>query len=181
MADAVDIDENTSSGQIALIAALGARTRAIGKGSKLLWHIPDDLKCFKELTIGHSVIMGRKTWESLPEKFRPLPGRTNIVVTRQAGYTAAGALVVDSFETARVAAARAPGANEIFVIGGGKLYAAALPDADRLYLTLIDDEKDGDVYFPPYEAEFTRELSREERISPEGIKYAWVKLARPSS
>ncbi len=179
MANAVDIDENKSSGRVALIAAVGVHTRAIGKGGELLWHISEDMQRFKKLTVGHPVIMGRKTWESLPEKFRPLPGRTNIVVTRQADYNANGATVVDSFESARAAAARAPGAGEIFVIGGGELYAAALPYADRLYLTLIDEEKEGDVYFPPYESEFTKELVREERVSPEGITYAGVELARP--
>src|SRR3989344_734446 len=118
---------------IAIIAALGEQTRALGKNNELLWHIPDDLKRFKELTLGHPVIMGRKTWESLPPKFRPLPGRTNIVVTRQAGYVAEGAVVADSLETARVGATRAPGADEMFVIGGGELYREALPFADRLY------------------------------------------------
>src|SRR3989338_8490136 len=121
---------------IAIIAALGAQTRAIGKDNGLLWHIPDDLKRFKELTLGHSVIMGRKTWESLPEKFRPLPGRTNVVVTRQAGYVAEGAVcgaggawAAAWLGAARAAAARAPGADEMFVIGGGELYREALPFA----------------------------------------------------
>ncbi len=135
-------------GRIAIIAAVG-RNRELGLGGKLLWHIPDDMRRFKELTTGHPVIMGRKTWESLPQKFRPLPGRTNIVVTRQTGYEAAGATVVDSLE-----AARAKGAGEVFVIGGGELYAAALPFANRLYLTLVDADTDADTFFPPYESEF---------------------------
>ncbi len=139
---------------IAIIAALSATTRAIGKDNTLLWRIPDDLKRFKQLTLGHPVIMGRKTWESLSERFRPLSGRTNIVVTRQAGHEAAGATVADSLENARAAAARAPGADEIFVIGGGELYAAALPFADRLYLTLVDDNATADTFFPPYEQDF---------------------------
>ena len=98
--------------------------------------------------------MGRKTWESLPEKFRPLPGRTNIVVTNQAGYAASGAVLAHSLEDARAAAARAQGADEIFIIGGGKLYAAALPYASRLCLTLVEDDAEGDVFFPPYETDF---------------------------
>lgn len=145
----------------AIIAALGEKTRAIGKGGKLLWHIPEDMRRFKELTMGHPVIMGRKTWESIPEKFRPLPGRANIVVTRQAGYEATGAMVVYSLENARAAAARARGADEIFIVGGGELYREALPIADRLYLTLVGDDAEGDTLFPEYESEFI--LKNEER------------------
>jgi len=140
--------------RIAIIAAIGVKTRALGKDGALLWHLPDDMKRFKELTIGHPVIMGRKTWESLPEKYRPLSGRTNIVATRQVDYKAEGAMVTDSFDNARAVAARAPGASEIFVIGGGELYAAALPYANRLYLTLVDDAPEADVFFPEYEKEF---------------------------
>ena len=162
---------------IAIIAALGARTRAIGKNNELLWHIPDDLKRFKQLTFGHPVVMGRKTWESLPSKFRPLPERTNIVVTRQAGYAAEGAVVADSLESARAEAARAPGANESFVIGGGELYREALPFADHLYLTLIDDDKEGDTFFPPYETEFTKMVSEEPHEWGD-LKYRWVTLER---
>lgn len=136
-----------------IIAAIG-KNRELGLRGKLLWHIPDDLQRFKRLTMGHPVIMGRKTWESLPEKFRPLPGRTNIVVTRQAGYEVAGALVADSLDAARAAAARAEGADETFIIGGGKLYAAALPRANRLYLTSVDATAEADTFFPSYESEF---------------------------
>ncbi len=162
---------------IAIIVALGTTTHAIGKNNGLLWHIPDDLKRFKALTLGHPVIMGRKTWESLPPKFRPLPERTNIVVTRQAGYAADGAVVADSLERARTASARATGADEIFVIGGGELYKEALPFAKRLYLTLVEDNKDGDVFFPPYETEFTKIVSEESREWG-GLKYRWVTLER---
>src|SRR3989344_4826566 len=160
---------------IAIIAALGARTRAIGKNNELLWHIPDDLKRFKQLTFGHPVVMGRKTWESLPERFRPLPERTNIVVTRQTGYEAMGATVADSFEDARTAAARAAGADEIFVIGGGELYREALPFANRLYLTLVDADADADTFFPPYEDIFTKVISDESR-EWNGLTYRWVNL-----
>lgn len=136
-----------------IIAAIG-RNRELGLRGKLLWHIHEDMRRFKALTMGHPVIMGRKTWESLPEKFRPLPGRTNIVVTRQAGYEAAGATVVDSLPTARAAAARAVGADEIFVIGGGELYREAMPLADRLYLTLVDNTAEADTFFPVYAQKF---------------------------
>src|SRR3989344_8265108 len=111
-----DIDTRYEPGLISLIAAIG-KNRELGKGGRLLWHIPEDMRRFKALTLGHPVIMGRKTWESLPQMFRPLPGRTNIVVTRQTGYEASGAIVADSLEAARAAAARAPGADEVFVIG----------------------------------------------------------------
>ena len=104
-----------------IIAAIG-KNRELGLHGKLLWHIPEDMRRFKEVTTGHPVIMGRKTWESLPQMYRPLPGRTNIVVTRQVGYKATGAIVADSLKAARIAAARAGGADEIFVIGGGELY-----------------------------------------------------------
>ncbi|MDO8593858.1 MAG: dihydrofolate reductase [bacterium] len=138
---------------ITIIAAIG-KNRELGKSGQLLWHLPDDMKRFKELTMGHPVIMGRKTWESLPEKYRPLPNRTNIVVTRQADYKAKSATIADSLESARAAAARAEGANEIFIIGGGELYREALPIADRLYLTLVDDTPLADTFFPEYEKEF---------------------------
>lgn len=171
-----DIDTQKKKGVISLIAALG-ENRAIGKGGALLWHIPDDMRRFKEITAGHPVIMGRKTWESLPEKFRPLPGRTNIVVTRQARYPASGAIVAASVEAARAQASRSPGGDEIFIIGGGELYAAALPSAHRLYLTLIDDAKEGDIFFPSYETEFTKILSDESREWNE-LRYRWLTLAR---
>lgn len=170
--------------RIAIIVALGRETRAIGKKDGLLWHIPEDLKRFKTLTIGHPVIMGRKTWESLPEKVRPLPDRTNIVVTRQADYAAVGAIVVGSLEDALAAAAaaalpdgRIDGADEIFVIGGGEIYKDTLPLADRLYLTLVDDNADGDTYFPAYEDQFTKTISEEAR-EHDGLAYRWLTLER---
>lgn len=163
-----------STPRISLIAAIGANNRALGKDNQLLWHIPDDLKRFKEITNGHPVIMGRKTWESLPEKFRPLPGRLNIVVTRQEEYEASGAEVCNSLEDAiRIASENET--NEIFVIGGGELYKEALPFAHKLYLTLIDDEKDGDVFFPEYEHTFTKKTFEEEHDF-NGLAYTWVDL-----
>ena len=176
-----------SKPRISLIAAIGMHDRALGKDNQLLWQIPDDLKRFKKLTNEHPVIMGRKTWESLPEKFRPLPGRYNIVVTRQATFVAPGAEVCNSleeaFEKARVAEAGSIIANpagcepEIFIIGGGELYKEALPFANRLYLTLIDDTKEADVFFPEYEHEFTKKIS-EESHDYNGLKYTWVNLEK---
>jgi dihydrofolate reductase len=150
MPKGTDIDTEYESGRISLIAAIG-KERELGLNGKLLWHLPDDMQRFKTLTTGHPVIMGRKTWESLPERFRPLPGRVNIVVTRQTHYEATGAIIVDSLEAARAAAT---GANEIFVIGGGELYAAALPLANRLYLTLVGATVEADTFFPQYEQDF---------------------------
>src|SRR3989338_9908058 len=114
MSKGKDIDTEYETGCISIIAVIGSRDRALGKGGQLLWRLPDDMRRFKALTTGHPVIMGRKTWESLPLKFRPLPGRTNIVVTRQTGYTALGAMVNDSLDSAFSAAENADGRNEIF-------------------------------------------------------------------
>lgn len=161
---------------ISIIAALG-HGRAIGKDNGLLWHLPGDLPRFKKLTGGHPVIMGRKTWESLPEKFRPLPGRTNVVVTRSGWYEAPGATTAFSFPEALSYAKEAEGSEEIFIIGGGEIYRAALPFASRLYLTLVDDPTPGTVTFPEY-PDFTKELSREAH-QENGISYEFVTLERP--
>lgn len=159
-----------------MIVALG-HDNVIGKDNGLLWHLPDDLKRFKRLTLGHPVVMGRRTWESLPEKVRPLPGRTNVVVTRDAAYEAPGALVAHSWEEALAAAQRAEGAEEIFVIGGGELYKAALPDTQRIYLTLVDDPTPGTVYFPVYETDFTNTIS-EELHEENAYHYVWKTVER---
>ncbi len=161
---------------ISIIVAIG-KNKAIGKNNELLWRIPDDLKHFKELTFGHPVIMGRKTWGSLPEKFRPLPGRTNIVVTRNTDYKAGGAEIANSLESALSAAERADGANEILIIGGGEIYKEALTFADRLYLTLVEDETLGDTFFPPYENIFVKKIS-EEKKDFNGLKYSWLTLEK---
>jgi len=161
--------------QISLVVAIG-HNNVIGKDNGLLWHLPDDLKRFKALTKGHPVIMGRKTWESLPEKYRPLPGRTNIVITRDVTYEAPGAIIAHSFEEACAAAKEVEGSEEICVIGGGEIYRMALPFATRLYLTLVDDPTPGSVTFPEY-AEFTKEIERIEH-SENGINYTWLTLER---
>ncbi|HEX7651208.1 MAG TPA: dihydrofolate reductase [Candidatus Paceibacterota bacterium] len=163
--------------RISLIAAIGARTRAIGKDNRLLWQLPEDLKRFKRITDGHPVIMGRKTWESLPDRFRPLPGRTNIVVSRQHDFAATGATVVHSLDDALAWAAAAPGAEEVFIIGGAQLYTDALPYADRLYLTSVNDDAEGDAFFPPY-PDFTQIIEHAEMEgSPSSV---FVILERPS-
>jgi dihydrofolate reductase len=154
---------------ITLLAAV-ARNGVIGIDNRLPWHLPADLKHFKALTLGHTVIMGRKTWESLPAKFRPLPGRRNIVVTRDPSYRAEGAVVAQSLPAAIAAA----GNDEAFVIGGAELYAAALPLADRLQLTEIDAAFEGDTWFPAIDPDHWRETSREAHHDEAGFGYAFV-------
>jgi dihydrofolate reductase len=173
-----EIDKKPEAGRIALIAALGARTRAIGKNGALLWHLPEDLKRFKRITDGHPVIMGRKTWESLPQKVRPLPGRANIVLTHNAAeYEAPGAFVAHSIEHALALAKGEAGAEEIFFIGGADVYAEALPHAGRLYLTLVDSDADGDAFFPEYEADFLKVAERIAVVDSDPT-YTWLTLDR---
>jgi len=162
--------------KISVIAALG-RNRAIGKDNQLLWQVPGDLPRFKRLTSGHPVIMGRKTWESIPEKFRPLPERTNIVITRDSSYDAPGAVLAQSFPEALSLARDADGSDEIFAIGGQQVYECALPFATNLYLTLVDDEKEGDAFFPAYEDQFSKEVQRDEQEQG-GLRYTWLDLER---
>lgn len=162
--------------KISVIAAIG-KNRAIGKDNQLLWQVPGDLPRFKQLTSGHPVIMGRRTWESIPEKFRPLPGRTNIVITRDSSYNAPGAVLAQSFPEALSRARDAQGSEEIFTIGGQQVYECALPFATNLYLTLIDEEKDGDAFFPAYDDQFSKEVLREEQESG-GLRYTWLNLER---
>ncbi len=131
---------------ISVIAAV-AQGGVIGGGNRLLWHISEDLKRFKSITTGHPVVMGRKTWESLG---RALPGRRNVVITRQADYRAEGAETVGSLSEA--VALFAP-EEEVFIIGGGDIYRQAMPLADRLYLTEVEVKYDGDTYFPDWSSE----------------------------
>lgn len=160
--------------RVSIVAAIG-RNRELGRGGDLLWHIPDDLKRFKGLTTSHPVIMGRKTWDSLPERARPLPNRTNIVVSRQQ-LEIPSALVAGSVSEA-IEKALELDQQEVFVIGGAQVYEAALPYTDRLYLTIIDDTKAADTFFPAYENIFTKKISDEER-EHNGLHYRWVDLER---
>ncbi len=162
--------------RISIIVA-HSKNMVIGKGNDLIWEIPDDHARFKKITMGHPVIMGRKTWESIPEKFRPLPGRTNFVITRDNSYSAPGATVTTSIEDALASARQAPGNEEIFVVGGGEIYKAALPFTDRLYITLIDKEVEGDTFFPEYANIFTKKISEESREF-EGLKYSYLILEK---
>jgi len=158
--------------RIALICAM-ARNRVIGRGNTLPWRLPADLKYFRELTTGHALLMGRKTFESLG---RPLPNRINIVITSQRDYAPVGALVVHSLDEAMALAAThgSPASPELFVIGGENLYAQMLPRADRLYITLVEAEVEGDAWFPQFDQEAWQE--RECRAHPADDKnpYACV-------
>ena len=162
---------------ISLIAAL-ASNRAIGKDNALLWHLPEDLRHFRETTRGKPVIMGRKTWESLPEPFRPLPGRHNIVVSHDPAYQANGATLAGSLADAVRLAAEETSAAEAFVIGGAQLYREALPLANRLYLTEIEQDFDGDVFFPDFSPHDWEEISRQSGQASSGLGFAFVVYQR---
>lgn len=153
---------------VAAVAANGV----IGAGGKLPWHLPEDLKHFKALTLGHPVIMGRKTWESLG---RPLPGRENIVVTRAAGYEAPGASVAASLDAALALCA---GEALAFVIGGADLYAAALPIAASLVLTEIHRDYEGDTRFPAFDRQAWRETQRKPQTGANGLRFDFVLYER---
>jgi dihydrofolate reductase len=143
---------------ISFIAAL-SRNRVIGKNNDLPWHLPDDMKYFMQTTKAHFVIMGRKNYDSIPEKFRPLPNRTNVVVTHQAHFNAPGCIVVHSLEEA-VQQARNAKEQEVFIIGGAEIFKLGFPLSHRLYLTEIHAEIQGDIYFPEWKADEWKELSR---------------------
>jgi dihydrofolate reductase len=161
---------------LSLIAAV-ARNGVIGHDNALLWHLPEDQRFFRRTTMGCPVVMGRKTWDSLPERFRPLPGRVNIVVTRNAAWQAPGALAVASLDAAL---AQAGDAEKIFVIGGGELYAESLPRADQLVLTEIDRDFAGSTTFPHWNRGDFREVSREPHHAgePNDFDYAFVTYQR---
>lgn len=129
-----------------IISAIWAQSKngVIGVNNQIPWHLPDDLKFFKRTTLGHHIITGRKNYESVG---KPLPGRTNVIVTRNRGYAVSGCPVVHSVEDALSLAHKA-GEEEVFIVGGGEIYKAALPYLQKLYMTLIDTEIEGDVYFP---------------------------------
>ena len=132
---------------VSLIVAV-SENKVIGKDNDLVWHLPTDMKFFKDTTKGHFVIMGRRNYESIPHKYRPLPKRTNVIVTRQDDYKAEGCVVVKSVEEA-IELAQKAGDTEPFVIGGGQIYKYAIENnlVDRIYLTRVHTEIDGDTYF----------------------------------
>jgi dihydrofolate reductase len=168
-------DQGAARPRLSLIVAV-ARNGVIGKDNRLPWRIPEDLKRFRTLTMGHHIIMGRRTWESIG---RPLPGRTSVVITRDRAYLAPGATVVHSFADALAACA---GDDEAFVIGGAAVYREALPLADCIYLTTIDADYEGDVFFPPVSAGQWREASQERHPASGPVQpaYDFVVLIRLS-
>jgi dihydrofolate reductase len=159
--------------QLKLIFAR-ARNGVIGQRNSLPWHLPEDLAHFKRSTLGCPVIMGRKTWDSLPARFRPLPGRLNIVVTRQHGWQAEGALVAQSIEQA---CALCPRDSTAWVIGGAEMYALALPLATEALVTEIDAEFEGDAY-APHLGHAWHEITREPHQSATGLPYALLTYRR---
>jgi dihydrofolate reductase len=158
-----------------IVIAAVARNSAIGKGNALLWRLPADLQHFKRTTMGAPVVMGRKTWDSLPAAFKPLPGRRNLVVTRNAAWLADGAEAQPSLDAAIDSLS---GAERVFVIGGGELYAQALPRADEIVLTEIDAEFDGDTFFPTWDRAAFDEVSRESHLSDAGWRYDFAVYRR---
>ena len=161
---------------VTLIAAV-ARNGVIGHGNDLVWRLPEDQKHFRAVTMGAPVIMGRATWDSLPERFRPLPGRRNLVLTRQAGWRADGAEVVATLDEALARTADAP---RVFVIGGAQVYALALPRADELLLTEIERDFDGDSRFPDWPRAQFVEVARERHHAapPNDFGFSFVTYRR---
>ena len=145
-----------------------ARNRVIGAGNKMPWHLPAELKLFKTITMGHHIVMGRNTWESIG---RLLPGRTSVIVTRQPEYRVDGAIMAPSVEAAIAACGDD---TEIFIIGGAQLYAAALPHADRLYLTLVDADVDGDARMPEFDLNAWEKRSAQAWAADDKNPYAYV-------
>ena len=147
-----------------------SRNGVIGKNNAMPWHLPEDLAHFKQLTSGWPVIMGRKTWDSLPPKFRPLPHRTNVVITRQADWTEPGAVVAASLpEALRLCAA----SEEVWVIGGAQIYAQAEPFAQRVEVTEIAEDFQGDAFAPLLDSRWV-EVARDNRVSSTGMAFSFV-------
>ncbi len=162
---------------VAIVAGMGKTTRVIGNDNGLLWHVPDDMKRFKALTLGKPVIMGRKTFESIVAILgKPLPNRTNVVITRNLEYFYPGAITATGLEEAfEIAALENP--TEIHIGGGEEIYRQALPFVDKLYITLFHDMAAGDTFFPEFENDFTAAESHGTRTH-EGLTYEWIDYIR---
>ena len=159
---------------------MSRHNRAIGMNNALLWHVPADLKRFKALTLGHPIIMGRKTFESIVTMLgKPLPGRTNIVIARDTSYAPEGAQVAHSIEEAiTLAASEHP--TEIHIGGGAEIYRQALPQVTRLHITWFDDAPEADTFFPDFENDFVS-VSEQPKQEYEGLAYQWIDYERKSS
>lgn len=175
IATSMEVKTLAKAPKISVIVAIQSHDNAIGrKNGELLFRISDDLKRFKTLTMGHPMIMGRKTHESIG---KALPGRANIVVTRNPDFKTDGCIAVASIEEAIKEGGEID--NEVFVIGGGEIYKQALPYADRLYITIVESNEKGEVFFPEWRADFKKEISREEGVDEKtGLKYVWLILER---
>lgn len=163
---------------VVIVAGMGKDTRAIGQENGLIWHVPADMKRFRALTLGKPIIMGRKTFESILAILgKPLPGRTNIVVTRQSDYAAPEGVIIASTLEAAFAIAATESPLEIHIGGGAELYRQALPYVDRIHLTLFHDDTPGDTTFPIFETDFIEKL-RSESQEYEGLQFEWVDYLR---
>jgi len=160
--------------RISLVAAV-ARGGVIGRDNAIPWRLPEDMARFRALTVGHPVVMGRRTWDSLLERFRPLPGRRNVVVTRNQAWHADGAERAGSLDDAL---RLLDGTPQVFVIGGAQLYDAALPLADEIFMTEVELDVEGDTVFPPFDREAFDEVSRERHASPTGTSFSFVTYRR---
>ncbi len=160
--------------QVTLVAAV-ARNGAIGRNNELVFRDPADLQHLRALTMGSPVLMGRKTWDSLPAKFKPLPGRRNVVISRDSSFTAADAEVAPGLDAALALVADAP---QVFVLGGGQLYALALPLAQRMVLTEVDADLPGDTFFPPWDRQLFIETQRHRHTSSAGVAFDFVTYVR---
>jgi len=160
--------------KVSLVAAV-ARGGVIGRDGTIPWRLPEDMKRFRELTTGHAVVMGRRTWDSLPDRFRPLPDRRNVVITRSDAWASEGAERAGSLEEALDGL---EGKEHVFVIGGAEIYAAALPLADELLLTELDLDVEGDTFFPVWSRRQFVEVSREEHVASDGTRFAFVTYVR---
>jgi dihydrofolate reductase len=151
-----------------------AANGVIGLNNQMPWHLPEDLAHFKRTTLGCPVLMGRKTWESIPAKFRPLPGRANLVITRQPDWQSEGSHVVHSLEEGlTLALAHCPEGKDLWVMGGAEIYAQAAPIAEEAVVTEIDADYEGDAFAPQLGAGW-QEISRESHVSSTGLKFSFV-------
>jgi dihydrofolate reductase len=163
---------------ISIIVA-ASENNVIGKDNTLPWHLPNDLKYFKDKTMGHCVVMGRKNFESIPDKFRPLSGRTNIVITRQKDYRPQGSIIIHSIDDA-IQFAKEQGETDCFVVGGGEIFKQSIHLCDVIYITRIHQQIEGDIFFPKLNPAEWKEVSREDFKADEKNEYdySFIKLLR---
>ncbi|OGK18204.1 hypothetical protein A3G67_01155 [Candidatus Roizmanbacteria bacterium RIFCSPLOWO2_12_FULL_40_12] len=168
--------------RVSAVAALAEKSRALGKDNLLLWQIPEDLKRLRAMTMGHPLVMGRKTMDHLiTVAGGALKGRTNIVVSRNKDLQSPGFVIAGSVEEALEKAKQSPGGDkEIFIFGGAQLFTLALPVTDRLYLTIVRDDPEADAFFPDY-SEFTKVIEKSEEKKFEDLTYYYLTLERPAA